>query len=78
MANFRRFDRRTVLLLPSSMDKWQTKRPLARFVPVLLPAREFGVLQLDTMALDGTKIHGNASRHSALSYAHAGKACPRS
>jgi hypothetical protein len=25
------------------------------------------------MALDGTKIHANASRHSALSYEHAGK-----
>ena len=24
------------------------------------------------MALDGTKIHANASRHSALSYEHAG------
>ncbi len=26
-----------------------------------------------TVALDGTKIHANASRHSALSYEHAGK-----
>ena len=25
------------------------------------------------MALDGTKIHANASRHSALSYEHADK-----
>jgi hypothetical protein len=25
------------------------------------------------VALDGTKIHANASRHSALSYEHAGK-----
>lgn len=29
------------------------------------------MLQLGTVALDGTKIHANASRHSALSYAHA-------
>ena len=32
-----------------------------------------GVLKLGTVALDGTKIHANASRHSALSYEHAGK-----
>jgi hypothetical protein len=32
-----------------------------------------GVLRLGTVALDGTKIHANASRHSALSYEHAGK-----
>ncbi len=43
------------------------------FVKVLLLAREMGVLNLGTVALDGTKIHANASRHSALSYDHAGK-----
>jgi hypothetical protein len=43
------------------------------FVKVLLLAREMGVLKLGTVALDGTKIHANASRHSALSYEHAGK-----
>ena len=32
-----------------------------------------GVLKLGTVALDGTKIHTSASRHSALSYEHAGK-----
>src|ERR1700760_4000880 len=45
----------------------------ALFVKVLLLAREMGVLSLGTVALDGTKIHANASRHSALSYEHAGK-----
>ena len=40
---------------------------------VLLLAREMGLLKLGTVALDGTKIHANASRHSALSYEHAGK-----
>ncbi len=40
---------------------------------VLCLAREIGVLKLGTVALDGTKIHANASRHSALSYEHAGK-----
>src|SRR5580704_12520996 len=43
------------------------------FVAVLILAREMGVLKLGTVALDGTKIHANASRHSALSYEHAGK-----
>jgi hypothetical protein len=28
---------------------------------------------LGTVGLDGTKIHANASQHSALSYEHAGK-----
>src|SRR5215212_5331163 len=32
-----------------------------------------GMLKLGTVALDGTKIHANASRHSALSYEHATK-----
>jgi transposase len=45
----------------------------ALFVKVLLLAREMGVLRLGTVALDGTKIHANASRHRALSYEHAGK-----
>jgi hypothetical protein len=43
------------------------------FVQVLLLAREMGMLKMGTLALDGTKIHANASRHSALSYEHAGK-----
>ena len=43
------------------------------FVQVLLLAREMGVLTMGTIGLDGTKIHANASRHSALSYEHAGK-----
>jgi transposase len=45
----------------------------ALFVGVLLLAREMGMLQLGTVALDGTKVHANASRHSALSYEHASK-----
>jgi transposase len=43
------------------------------FVEVLKLAREMGVLKLGTVALDGTKVHANASRHSALSYEHAGR-----
>src|SRR6516165_763105 len=43
------------------------------FVQVLLLAREMGMLKMGTVALDGTQIHANVSRHSALSYEHAGK-----
>jgi hypothetical protein len=43
------------------------------FVQMLVLTREMGVVKLGTVAVDGTKIHANASRHSALSYEHAGK-----
>ncbi len=43
------------------------------FVQLLLLAREAGVLKLGTVALDGTKVRANASRHSALSYEHASR-----
>ena len=43
------------------------------FVQVLALAREMGMLKMGTVGLDGTKIHANASRHSALSYERAGK-----
>ncbi|MEK7836112.1 MAG: transposase, partial [Pseudomonadota bacterium] len=36
-------------------------------------ARQMKLLKLGTIALDGTKLHANASRHSALSYGHAQK-----
>jgi len=40
------------------------------FVQVLELAREMKLLKLGTVSLDGTKIHANASRHSALSHGH--------
>ena len=43
------------------------------FLDVLRLARAMGMLKLGTVALDGTKVHANASRHSALSYGHAKK-----
>jgi hypothetical protein len=43
------------------------------FVQVLRVAHAMGMLKMGTVALDGTKVHANASRHSALSYGHAGK-----
>jgi transposase len=43
------------------------------FVSVLELAGQMGVLKLGTVALDGTKVQANASRHSALSYGHVQK-----
>jgi transposase len=40
------------------------------FVQVLELAKEMKLLKLGNVCLDGTKIHANASRHSALSHAH--------
>ena len=40
------------------------------FVQVLEMAKEMKMLKLGTVCLDGTKIHANASRHSALSHGH--------
>ena len=42
----------------------------ALMVQVLLIARTLGVLHLGNIALDGSKLKANASRHSALSYGH--------
>ena len=43
------------------------------FVQVLQIARENQLSRFGTVSLDGTRIHANASRHSALSYGHAEK-----
>jgi len=40
------------------------------FVQVLEMATEMKLLKMGTVCLDGTKIHANASRHSALSHGH--------
>ena len=40
---------------------------------VLQVARENQLSRFGTVSLDGTKIHANASKHSALSYGHAEK-----
>jgi transposase/IS5 family transposase len=41
------------------------------FVQVLQIARQMKLLKLGTIALDGTKVHANASRHNALSHGRA-------
>ncbi len=43
------------------------------FVQVLLLAREMKLLKLGHIALDGTKVGANASKHKALSWGHANK-----
>ena len=43
------------------------------FIQVLQVARENPLSRFGTVSPDGTKVHANASRHSALSYAHAEK-----
>ena len=45
----------------------------ALFVQVLVLAREMKCLRLGNIALDGTKIAANASKHKALSWEHANK-----
>jgi transposase len=43
------------------------------FVQVLLIAKAMKLVTLGAVALGGTKVHANASRHNALSYGHADK-----
>jgi transposase len=43
------------------------------FVQVLTIAQQMKLLKLGVIALDGTKMHANASRHNALSYQRAGE-----
>src|SRR3954462_12521930 len=40
------------------------------FVPVLRLARAAGLVRLGAIAVDGTKLQGNASRHKAMSYGY--------
>jgi transposase len=44
------------------------------FVQVVRLAREMGLVKLGTIAVDGTKVKANASRHKAMSYGHMLKA----
>ena len=45
----------------------------ACFEQILLIAAESGMLKIGRVSIDGTKVKANASKHHALSYAHAGK-----
>ena len=57
----------------NSFRKRFLKQIEAIFIQVLGCAQELGMLKLGTVSLDGTKVHANASRHSAMSYGHAKK-----
>ena len=69
MSNFRPINRDTI----AAFRKRFLPQIQALFVDVLKLARTLGMLRLGTVALDGTKVHTKASRHSALSYGHAKK-----
>jgi len=43
------------------------------FLQILLIAKEAGFLKVGAVSLDGTKVKANASKHKAMSYAHAQK-----
>ena len=45
----------------------------ALFMQLLGVAQQMGVLKVGKVSLDGTKVHANASKHSALSWEHACK-----
>jgi transposase len=47
------------------------------FVQVLRLAKAAGLIRLGTIAIDGTKIQGNASRHKAMSYGYMTKEVDR-
>ena len=57
----------------NSFRKRFLKQIEAIFVQVLCYAQAMGMLKLGTLSVDGTKLHANASRHSAMSYGHAKK-----
>ena len=40
------------------------------FIQVLVLAKGAGLVRLGTIAIDGTKVQGNASRHKAMSYGY--------
>src|SRR5271166_3378184 len=47
------------------------------FVQVLRLAKAAGLVRLGTIAIDGTKVQGNASRHKAMSYGYMTKEVDR-
>ena len=57
----------------NSFRKRFLKQVEAIFLQVLCYAQAMGLLKLGTLSVDGTKVHANASRHSAMSYGHAKK-----
>lgn len=84
-ANCLPYDPQQSMLLPEALQEWLPEGHLAHFindtvdgldlsVQVVRLAREMGLVKLGTIAVDGTKVKANASRHKAMSYGHMLKA----
>src|SRR3977135_3216193 len=54
----------------SDFRKWHLETFKAAFVQVVRLAAAAGLVRLGNLAIDGTKIQGNASRHKAMSYGY--------
>lgn len=61
MRNFRPIDRNTAFLFPPSVAEWLPQIETL-FVEVLKLAGAMGMLEVGTVALDGTRIDASASR----------------
>ena len=57
----------------ASFSKRFLKELGALFVEILVIGQAMGLVKLGTVSLDGTKIKANASKHKALSWAHANR-----
>lgn len=84
-ANCLPYDPQQSMLLPEALQEWLPEGHLAHFindtvdgldlsVQVVRLAREMGLVKLGMIAVDGTKVKANASRHKAMSYGHMLKA----
>jgi hypothetical protein len=56
------------LLLPPDMRAWLPEGHLALFVQVLKLCQTAGRVKLGHIAIDGSKVKANASKHKAMSY----------
>ena len=76
MSGFGPADRDTAYLLRAAVDEWPPQDHLADFVVEVidqLDLSEMKCLKLGNIALDGTKIATDASKHRALSWEHSNK-----
>ena len=74
-ARFVNIDRDTPLLLPPNLRDWVPDNHLAQFIIDAVAELELKFLKVGqvTVAVDGTKILANASKHSAVSFERAGE-----
>ena len=62
---------------PSAIFASSIWRPSKKYVHGVRLAGEAGLVKLGNVSTDGTKIHGNASRHKAMSYGYMHKEVER-